>query len=175
MAPAQLPAFRSYLLRRLRDDPSLGYRQLLSLLQNHWDVTVGKLSFHTYISDLKAQIASGADVDYDIITSEDQFRIHYMHLRAILADSYDMPSGDILQKLRDDYQIDLAMPLLTQVYPPLSANCNVLIILFDMTLPCGVLFDLGGSKIFNACFFHCCLMLAIIHHTGLEIQLDNAN
>ena len=115
MAPAQLPMFRAFLLRRLRDDPSLGYRQLLSILKQQWDVSVGIRSFQNYIADLREQMALGADRDYVIVTCEDEFRIYYSHLRDVLSSSLDMPLEDILQKLRDDYQIDLAMPLLTQV------------------------------------------------------------
>ena len=122
MAPAQLPVFRSFLLRQLRDDPSLGYRQLLPRLKQQWDVAVGERSFQDYIADLKQQIASGAERDYAIVTSEDEFRIHYMHLRCILCASLDMPLDEILQKLRDDYQIDMAMPLLTQVVCPFYKN-----------------------------------------------------
>ena len=118
MAPAQLPVFRAFLLRHLRDDPSMGYRELLSILKQQWDVSVGRHTFQQYIADLREQMASGADRDYVIATCEDEFRIHYMHLRCILCASPDMPLEEILQKLRDDYQIDLAMPLLTQVVCP---------------------------------------------------------
>ena len=132
MAPAQLPVFRSFLLRQLRDDPSLGRRQLLPMLKQQWDVSVGERSFQDYIADLKQQIASGADRDYAIVTSEDDFRIHYMHLRCIMSASLDMPLADILQKLREDYQIDMAMPLLTQVVlHPVGANIMCLDLIFS--------------------------------------------
>ena len=115
LAPAQLPVFRSFLLRLLREDGSLGRRELLPILKRHWDVSVGQNSFQHYVAELKSQIASGADRDYVLVASEEDFRIYYMHLRGILSASPDMPLEDVLKKLREDCQVDLAMPLLTQV------------------------------------------------------------